>query len=430
MALHSTLPNPRQWRSATAIWIGCGLAFAAAVLLLIVGPARLLAQIEGDRGIPPLAVSHDIEVTGITVNTTGNTAQEARIAGWKEAKRKAWEKLGGPQMADGQLDSLVSAVVIEREQIGPHRYIASLGIIFDRSRAGQYVGAGDSGPGQHSAPLLTLPILYSGGAAQVFEVRGPWQAAWAQFNAGSSAIDYVRPSGSGGDSLLLTAGQATRRSRVWWGNVLDQFSASDVIMPIARLERQWPGGPIRGHFTARYGPDNTYLDSFDLTANDESRLPAMLAEAVTRMDRLYSDALVGGVLRPDPTLNANNPSLDPAVVAAIAAAAQKEAAASGIVPGAVVPAGSPTPTAAPTTTAPVTMITVQFSSPDARAVDSALGSVRSVPGVRSAGTSSLAMGGTSVMRVSYAGTLEELRAALAARGWSVSAGNNALSIRR
>ncbi|MEP6869623.1 MAG: heavy-metal-associated domain-containing protein, partial [Novosphingobium sp.] len=378
MTTLNTLPNLRQLRSATAIWTGCGLAFVAAMALIIIGPARLMAQIEGERGIPPLAVSHDIEVDGLTVNTTGKTAQEARIAGWAEAKRMAWKKLGGPEMADGQIDSMVSAVVIGNEQIGPHRYIATLGVIFDRTRAGQFVGGGDgtgdSGPVQHSAPLLTLPILYSGGATQVFEVRGPWQAAWAQFNAGASVIDYVRPSGSGGDSLLLTAGQASRRSRLWWGNVLDQFSASDVIMPVAQLERQWPGGPVRGRFTARFGPDNTFLGSFELTASDEAHLPAMLAEAVVRMDRLYTDALVGGRLHPDPTLNANNPALDPAIAALIAASAQKEAAAATSAPVVVTPDGSPAPAPSATASAAVTTITVQFASPDARTVDTALGS--------------------------------------------------------
>ena len=78
--------------------------------------------------------------------------------------------------------------------------------------------------------------------------RGDWEA-WASLRAGGSPIDYVRPTGSGGDSLILTAGQPGRRSRLWWRNVLNQFGASDVISPVARLERQWPGGPVRGTFT-------------------------------------------------------------------------------------------------------------------------------------------------------------------------------------
>src|SRR5690606_37729206 len=133
-----------------------------------------------------------------------------------------------------------------------------------------------------SAPLLVLPVLHSGGVRQVFEVRNPWQRAWATFQAGASPIDYVRPVGAGGESLILTAGQAERRSRLWWRNVLDQFGAADVIIPTARLERQWPGGPVHGTFTARYGPDNRFLDSFSLTAPSEKDLPAMLDKAVLR----------------------------------------------------------------------------------------------------------------------------------------------------
>lgn len=429
MLFHDLPSRVRHWRPTTAQRLGGGLALAVALAVLAVGPARLIAQIEGERGIAPVASTGDIEVDGITVNTTGKTAEEARRNGWREATRQAWAKAGGPQLADGQLESLVSSVVIQREQIGPRRYIATLGVIFDRARASQFVGGG-SAVGTRSQPLLMLPLLYSGGVAQIYEVRTPWQAAWARFHAGASAIDYVRPSGGGGDSLLLTAGQVSRRSRSWWRNVLDQFGASDVIVPVARLERQWPGGPVRGTFTARFGPDNRPLATFSLTAAGPEQLPAMLDEAVRRMDRIYTDALLAGTLKVNPTLNAERLALDPAIAALLAAAnrvtaAQEQAAAAA---GAVDPA-APTIVAAPAadTTA---SFTVQFASPDARAVDAALATVRGLAGVKGAATTSLAMGGTSVMRVTFAGGLDELAAALRARGYTVTVGNGALSIRR
>ena len=406
--------------------LALGVAFAAA--LALVGPARLLAQIEGDRGIAPVASTGDIEIGGITVETTGKTADEARVAGWKEAQKKGWALLKGPAMGDGQIESMVSAVVIENEQLGPHRYIATLGVIFDRTRAGQYLGG--NGERAHSAPMLVLPLLYSGGTAQLYEVRGDWQRAWAEFRAGASAIDYVRPSGSGGDSLLLTEGQVTRRSRSWWRNVLDQFNAADVIMPIARLERQWPGGPIRGTFTARFGPDDTYLDSFTLSANDESGLRPMLNAAILRFDQIYSGALTAGLLRPDPTLNNDRPVLDPALVALIAAGQADAVPAPAASTSASASPGASPSASATASAAAVSSFTVQFASPDAAAVDAALASVRGTGGVQGASTSSIAIGGTSVMRVSFAGDIDALRAALQARGWQVSAGANALSIRR
>ena len=431
MTVTALSPSLRQWRPSLWAQLLIGLSLALALALAVIGPGRLIAQIEGDRGIIPVATSSDIQIGGIEVETTGKDANEARQNGWRLAQRMGWQLLKGPAMSDGQIESMVSAVVIEHEQIGPHRYVARLGVVFDREKAGQFLVSNQGGSAAaHSAPMLVIPVLYSGGVAQVFEVRGVWQQAWASLRAGNSPIDYVRPTGSGGDSLILTAGQPGRRSRLWWRTVLNQFGASDVVSPIARLERQWPGGPVRGTFTARYGPDNTYLDSFTLTANDEAGVPAMLNQAIQRLDSIYSQALGQGLLRPDPTLYSEQQTLD-AALNALAAATQPKAASSD---AATSGPGSTTPEAgaseAPPKEAVVSSFTVQFASPDAQAVDAALGGVRGAAGVKGAATSSIAIGGTSVMRVSFAGELGELAAALRARGWQVTVGSNSLSIRR
>jgi hypothetical protein len=240
---------------------------------------------------------------------------------------------------------MVSAVLIQQERVGPHRYVATLGIVFDRKRAGALLGA--AGEQAHSAPMLTLPVLISGGTQTMYEVRNPWQRAWAEFQSGASAIDYVRPVGSGGDSLQLTYGQTGRRSRAWWNNILDAYGASDIIVPVAKLERQWPGGPVKGTFVARYGPDSTYLAQFGMTARDDSAVPQMLAMAVQRFDQIFSQALADGRLRPDPTLGHENIQVSPEVQALINAARAQEAAAAAVpedqtvvtAPGAPPPSG-------------------------------------------------------------------------------------------
>jgi hypothetical protein len=120
-------------------------AIAAATALLLCG-YYLVAQVDGDdRGIAPVNSSSDFEVTNVSVDVTGDTAEEARINGWQEAQRKAWVALykqlnktnSAPGLSDGQLDGIVSAIVVEQEQIGPKRYIATLGVLFDRAR-GRY----------------------------------------------------------------------------------------------------------------------------------------------------------------------------------------------------------------------------------------------------------------------------------------------------
>ncbi|GGC00320.1 hypothetical protein GCM10011494_18610 [Novosphingobium endophyticum] len=399
------------------------LAGLAALALAVVGGTALVAQIEGDRGIAPLANSEDIQVNGIKVNVTGKTGAEARIAGWKQAQKEAWKKLGGPDMPLESIDAMVSSIVIEREQIGEHRYIATLGVIFDKAKAGQFVGGG--GAAIRSAPLLVIPVLYSGGVRQVFEVRGPWQRAWAEFQAAQSTIDYVRPVGAGGESLILTAGQPGRRSRLWWRNVLNQFEAADVVIPVARLERQWPGGPVRGTFTARHGPDNTFLASFVLTAPSEEQVPAMLEQAVSRIDGIYRDGLERGLLRPDPTLQAAGAALDSAFEEL-----RRKMVPQGVPTVAATPQAPPTVATEGAVSGVVETVSVQFATPNAAAVDAALAAVRGVPGVRGAATVSLAIGGTSVMRVSVAGGTERLAAALKGQGWDVSSANGTLRISR
>jgi hypothetical protein len=411
-------------------------ALVLLVLAVVAAMAvRLFAQVEGERGIAPIASNGDFEVSGILVETTGDTAEDARIKGWKEAQKLAWDKLWietghsgkAPALAEGTIDSMVSAVVIENEQLGPRRYIARLGVIFDRARAGEILGM--SGERSRSAPLLIVPVTYSGGAEVLFEVRTPWQRAWAEFQTANSAIDYVRPNGAGGESLLLTAGQIERRSRTWWRNILDQFGAADVIMPIARLERQYPGGPVKGTFTARYGPDNRFLGSFTMTAPNPQSVPAMLNQAIRRLDRIYAGALAAGTLSPDPTLNQQQ-AIDQALIDKILGTIEAKPASTSTSPA---PAATASPTSTPTPiNSPVAIntITIQFATPDATSVDAGVASVRGTPGVQGAGATSIAIGGTSVMRVTFIGDADALRAALQSRGWQVSQAGGGLSIRR
>ena len=298
-------PKGKAMTKSGGKWFGIS---AIGVPLALIGGGIVIAQIEGPkRGISPIASTGDFEVTNVSVNVTGGNAQEARQKGWEEAQRLAWSALWrkthgspGAALSDTTLDGIVAAIVVEEEQIGPRRYVAKLGVLFDRARAGQLLGV--SGVVRRSAPLLLMPVTYSAGAPTLFEQRTSWQRSWAKFRTADSRIDYVRPSGAGGESLLLNAGQIDRRSRGWWRTILDQFGAADVIIPIARIERLWPGGPVVGRFSARYGPDNKFLGSFTLRTANSSGIPGMMDQAVVRMDQLFQSALSSGRLRADASL--------------------------------------------------------------------------------------------------------------------------------
>jgi hypothetical protein len=403
-----TRPAPTISRAWIAILLlGIMLALAAITY----------AQIEGDRGIPPIASGGDFEVSGVKVDASGKNAQEARSNAWRDAQRKGWQKLwsqtnrsgAAPKLSDSALDGIVSAIVVENEQIGPRRYIGTLGVLFDRARAGELLGV--SGSVLRSAPMLVIPVYISGGAAQTFENRTPWQAAWARYRTSESIVDYIRPHGSGADSLLVNAAQSGRRSRTWWRLILDQFGAADVVVPVAQIERQYPGGPITGRFAARFGPDSRLLGTFALRASNSDGLPAMLDEAIKRLDRIYAGAVRSGQLRPDSSLIIEKPAEIVAEVLEDTLAEDLPVEAGGLTAGPAI-------------------ISIQFETPDVAAVQAGERAVRGIPGVQSASTASLALGGTSVMQVNATIDIDALRGALEARGWRVQQGAGVLRITR
>jgi hypothetical protein len=389
------------------------LGLAIALTLATTGGIVLAQADSGVAENSPSDSSGSYEVGGVQVDVTGKDANAARYAGWRLAQRKGWQLLsqrlgaGGGTLSDSALDSMVSGIVVEDEQIGPNRYIARLGVLFSRARAGSVLGV--SSQSSRSAPMLLMPIEWSGGARIAFEQKSEWQDAWSRYRTGNSAVDYVRPAGTGPDALLLTAGQQTRPGRGWWRTILDQYAASDVLIPVVKLYRQWPGGPIVGVFQARHGVDNRLIAQFSLRVGNGDALPVLLDEGVKRLDDIYQSALQRGLLAPDRGLAYVGP-----------------------------PAPTPTPTATATEIAPVGVdqstagatITLQYDSPSVNSVNAAEAALRATPGVKSAVTTSLALGGVSVMRVGFDADPAVLRAELEGRGWIVVGSGSTLRIRR
>ncbi len=391
------------------------LSAALAVALALSGGA-LVAQI-GGQGIAPVDSSGAYEVSGVAVDVSAKTAEAARLGGWRLAQRRAWNQLsqrlgGGGAVSDGTLDQMVSGIVVEREHIGPNRYIARLGVLFNRARAGALLGI--SAYADRSPAMLVIPVQVSGGVAQVFEQRSDWQAAWARYRTGNSTVDYVRPSGSGADSLLLTVGQTGRPGRGWWRTIIDQYGASDILIPTVKLSRQYPGGPVIGVFEARHGPDNDLIGTFTLRVGTAAGLSQLLDAGVARLDTLYQRALREGLLDPDLTLS---PPPTPETVVP----EDELTTGDGDVDAILDDLGA---------AGQGISVSVQFDTPGAAAVSATESAMRGVPGVRSAQTTSLALGGVSIMRVVFDGDPAQFRTALESRGYQVFGQGTTVRIRR
>jgi hypothetical protein len=394
--------------------IALGITSALALAMVGAGAGVVLAQAPAkppqQNSIDP--ASGSFEVNGVMIDVRGKDANAARQGGWRLAQRKGWEMLSqrltghSSTMSDGALDAMVTGIVVENEQIGPTRYIAKLGVLFDRAKAGAILGVAVQV--MRSPPMLLVPVEWSGGTGHVFERDTAWQRAWTRFHGGAS-IDYVKIKGNGPDALLVNAGQIGRRGRGWWREVLDRYGARDVLTAEVRLRRDYPGGPVTALFLATHGPDRQKIAQFALRVDSSDGLDAMLDQGVQKMDQAFQDALSSGVLKTDALLAYRPPE-------AVAETPADEAT----------PTTTPTPEASQTTAT----FTVQVETPSASALIASEGAIRGIPGVRSAQTTSTALGGISVMSVSYDGPIGSLRAALEGRGWSVQEGANVLRIRR
>jgi hypothetical protein len=383
-----------------------------AVFLLLAGVGgALVAQMESaERGILPIDSSGTLEISGIKVDVGGKDAETARYSGWRIAQREGFKALWAktnkrpiaqaPNLSDSTLDGLVSSIVVEQEQIGPNRYIATLGVLFDRARAGELLGV--AGVVRRSAPMLLIPVMTSGGTATSVELRNPWQRAWAQFRTSQSPIDYVRVSGQGVDPLLINAAQTRRPGRGWWRNVLDLYGAANILVAEVRVDRLYPGGPTKARFVGRFGPDALVLGSFELTARNSQDLPRMMSEGVQRMDDLFVRAHAAGVIRGDPDLIIQPPP--PEVLEEVEEV--------------------PTVTVQPTV---VQVLVIERG--DANAVAQTVAQIRGLAGVIWVTQAPLPNGNAN-LAVNYQGDVAALALALNARGWAVTNRGGVLYVTR
>lgn len=382
------------------------------LLLAVLGISGVVyAQLEGgDRGILPLDTSGTLEISGIHVDVGAQDATSARFAGWRVAQRQGfrmlWAKMHNapigqaPNPPDSILDQIVSSIDVEHEQLGPNRYIADLGVQFDRARSAPFFGV-EGGQIERSAPMLLIPVLITSGTETSVELRNSWQRAWAQFRTAQTPIDYVRISGMGSDPLLLNAAQTKRPGRGWWRALLDLYGAQDILVAEVQLQRAYPGGPAVGRFIARHGPDDQIIGGFTLTAPNGEAIPAMMTEGAQRIDQLFANALANGRLNRDPSLNLPPP------------------------PVIQLPETAPAPKPINATSA----YQVQVTGDNVNVYNFAMAHLHTLPGITSATPQQINPGGTSYILVSYRGDISQLAAALTARGWIVEYSGTVIKLR-
>ena len=233
--------------------------------------------------------------------------------------------------------------------------------------------------------------MLTGSSFQTFESRNEWQRAWARYRTGNSPVDYVRPTGSGIDPLLLNVTQTRRPGRGWWRMLLDQYGAADVDRAGSASEAALSR---RARRSAPSSPATAPTTGCSASSRCGSRTAPRSRACSTRASAASTCSTAGpsppGQLTPDPSLIVPEPPL-------VEEIEEEEATRSR----------RPQPAAAAARLHAGRRRDRRFGSRSTRRTRrrsaAAELAVSRVPGVTSAFTTSPSVGGTSAMRVSYMG---------------------------
>lgn len=392
-----------------AMWARLG--FPALLLVATMAAAPLAAQDssknpdsstnpDSSAGAPKaIGGGGGLVVGSIDVDVEGKTLSDARLSGWRLAQREAWPRLWArmsgepentaPKLADNALDQMVSAIEIEHEELGANHYVARLAVVFDRARTATYLGRFRTITS--SPPLLVLPVLQDAGTRYAYQ-DNPWLAAWARMRAGETPMDYVRIQATPGDQILLNAWQAERRYLAGWRNLAERYQVADVLIPELVLDRSWEGGPLSALMIVRFGVSGRELGRVRLQ-DPEGNINALMDRAVREADSLYTAALRNGQLVPNSELLEED------------------------VPLVDVGAGSPELGGyAMGTGEMVSDVAVRVAATSSAALTDIERRLRATAGITSVRITSYAVGGETMMMVSAAAPLANLRYALDAQG--------------
>ena len=160
--------------------------------LLALGPVHARAAGDGIQACPDAA----FHVVGVEVSANAESGSEARVLATRQASDKAWSRLTGRLLLDGEqikkasgadagpdltLDDLVDHVRVIDETVLSKRYIATFDYCFDRDKTRRYfAGLGVRHAELVSAPMLVLPVWDGGGQPRIWRRPNLWIDAWEE----------------------------------------------------------------------------------------------------------------------------------------------------------------------------------------------------------------------------------------------------------
>lgn len=256
--------------------------WALAALLLALGLAA-----------GPAHAADMYRVMGVPVDATAESAVAAReqaiAEGEREGLRRLLRRLTAPadharlpRVEDLPLDRFVNSYEIASERVGPTQYIATLNISYLAEETQELLrGQGLSFVTRRSEPILVVPVEETASGPVAWLETSTWRAAWYDALEQATVTVLTMPLADLADvadappTALLSGDQSALDA------LGARYGAAEVIVAIARLERDQDGKLERVAVTARPSDDWSrpiLRQVVEPAAGEEE--PATLARAV------------------------------------------------------------------------------------------------------------------------------------------------------
>jgi hypothetical protein len=201
---------------------------------------------------PATARAVVLEVQGIQVDITADSAAEARDRAILVAQRKAFEQLvadvtgGGtaPNLSDAEITALVHDFSITDERASAVRYIATFDFRFSRAGVRDVVGAFAAPVAAAPGPVVIVPVFQAGAEQTLWDEPNPWRTAWARHASSSHVVPTMVPLGDLEDVATIGPRDATGGDTGRLMALARQYAADSALVALAVVHSEDLAGDL------------------------------------------------------------------------------------------------------------------------------------------------------------------------------------------
>tara|TARA_B100000029_G_scaffold515073_1_gene620379 strand:- start:333 stop:1490 length:1158 start_codon:yes stop_codon:yes gene_type:complete len=241
----------------------------------------------------PSAQTRDsFTVAGIAVDSTAETATEARGLALASGQREALDRLIKrltlreyypqiPHLSDAAVASLVQGIEVRDEKTSSRRYLANLVVSFKKNEVRALLrGSGVPFSETPSRPLLILPVYEAAGARNLWDDPNPWWAAWQALAEHATVVPFIIPVGDLTDVATIGADQALAGDEKPLAVLARRYEVEDILVVHAILRQDLAAGIPRLAVTMhRHGPKNSSVVVESFTGVSRTMVDVLLERA-------------------------------------------------------------------------------------------------------------------------------------------------------